>query len=179
MLELVNDLLDLSKIESGKLELSYESVNLNQIARETVALLQPQANAQRIIIRVSLSRAVPNVVADVRSVRQIIMNLVSNAIKHSPANSQVIVSTTYESNGEVGLRIRDTGMGMNEAELKAALEPYTQLGDRDKNIIGTGLGLPLTKALIEANRAYFDIESIEGEGTIAHIQFPSPRVLAD
>lgn len=180
MLDLVNDLLDISKIESGKLDLSYESVDLNLIARETVALLQPQANSQRIIIRTSLSRAVPNVVADVRSIRQIIMNLVSNAIKFSPQNSQVIVSTTYEANGEVGLRIRDTGHGMNEKELKLALEPYTQIPNVNagKNA-GTGLGLPLTKALVEANRAYFDLESTPGEGTIAHVQFPSPRVLAD
>lgn len=180
MLDLVNDLLDISKIEAGKLDLSYESVDLNLIARETVALLQTQANSQRIIIRTSLSRAVPNVVADVRSIRQIIMNLVSNAIKFSPQNSQVIVSTTYETNGEVGLRIRDTGHGMNEDELKLALEPYTQVsveGSGRKS--GTGLGLPLTKALVEANRAYFELESTPGEGTIAHIQFPSPRVLAD
>lgn len=180
MLDLVNDLLDISKIEAGKLDLSYESVDLNLIARETVALLQPQANSQRIIIRTSLSRAVPNVVADVRSIRQIIMNLVSNAIKFSPPNSQVIVSTTYETNGEVGLRIRDTGNGMSEKELKLALEPYTQIANEHagKNA-GTGLGLPLTKALVEANRAYFDLESTPGEGTIAHVQFPSPRVLAD
>lgn len=180
MLDLVNDLLDISKIESGKLDLSYESVDLNLIARETVALLQPQANSQRIIIRTSLSRAVPNVVADVRSIRQIIMNLVSNAIKFSPQNSQVIVSTTYEANGEVGLRIRDTGHGMNATELKLALEPYTQIPNESVGTkSGTGLGLPLTKALVEANRAYFDLESAPGEGTIAHVQFPSPRVLAD
>ncbi len=179
VLDLVNDLLDISKIEAGKLELSYEAVDLNQLAAETIALLQPQANNKRILIRTSLSRAVPKVVADARSIRQIILNLVSNAINHSPQNSQVIVSTTYEENSEVGLRIRDTGKGMNKDQLARALEPFSQVGDDRQHIGGTGLGLPLTKALVEANRAYFELESTPGEGTIAHIQFPSQRVLAD
>ena len=179
VLDLVNDLLDISKIEAGKLELSYEAVDLNQLAAETIALLQPQANNKRILIRTSLSRAVPKVVADARSIRQIILNLVSNAINHSPQNSQVIVSTTYEENSEVGLRIRDTGKGMNKEQLARALEPFSQVGDDRHNGGGTGLGLPLTKALVEANRAYFELESTPGEGTIAHIQFPSQRVLAD
>lgn len=180
VLELVNDLLDISKIEAGKLELSFEAVDLNQLAAETVALLQPQANNNRIIIRTSLSRAVPKVVADPRSVRQIILNLVSNAIRHSPPNNQVIVSTVYDENGEVGIRVRDTGKGMSEEEIERALEPFTQIGSGPEGKRGgTGLGLPLTKALVEANRAYFELESRPGEGTIAHIQFPTQRVLAD
>jgi len=180
VLDIVNDLLDISKIEAGKLELSYEAVDLNQLAGETVALLQPKANDRRIIIRTSLSRAVPKVVADARSIRQIILNLVSNAIKYSERNSQVIVSTTYEENGEVGLRIRDTGEGMTSEQIKNALEPFVQVGeDRMDRTGSSGLGLPLTKALVEANRAYFELESKPGEGTIAHVQFPSQRVLAD
>ena len=180
VLELINDLLDLSKIESGKLELEFEAVDLNEMVAESVALLQPQANGNRIIIRTSLSRAVPKVVADSRSIRQIILNLVSNAIKFSPTNSQVIVSTVYESNGEVALRIRDTGNGMSESEIEEALKPFQQVhGSNDERSEGTGLGLPLTKALVEANRALFDLESEPGQGTIAHVQFPTQRVLAD
>ena len=180
VLDLVNDLLDLSKIESGKIDLSFEAVDLNQIVAETVALMQPQANSNRIIIRTSLSRVVPKVVADARSMRQIIMNLVSNAIKFSQANGQVIVSTVYEGNGEVALRIRDTGVGMTDDELKDAMKPFYQIpGVSEKSSKGTGLGLPLTKALVEANRAHFDLESRLNEGTIAHVQFPTQRVLAD
>lgn len=180
VLELVNDLLDLSKIEAGKLELSFEAVELNQIVAETVALLQPQANSNRIIIRTSLSRAVPKVVADPRSIRQIILNLVSNAIKFSPPNSQVIVSTLYESNGEVAMRVRDTGDGMTKREIEEAMKPFNQLHSVSERAgEGTGLGLPLTKALVEANRALFDLESEPGTGTIAHVQFPTQRVLTD
>lgn len=180
VLDLINDLLDISKIEAGKMELTYEAVDLNQLVTETVALLQPQANGERIIIRTSLSRAVPRVVADARSIRQIVLNLVSNAIKFTPANGQVIVSTVYEGNGEVVLRVRDTGMGMSEREIEHAMKPFHQVHvTQDKRGQGTGLGLPLTKALVEANRAYFDLESTPGEGTIAHVHFPTQRVLAD
>ena len=180
VLDLINDLLDLSKIEAGKLELEFEAVDLNELVSETVALLQPQANGNRIIIRTSLSRAVPKVVADSKSIRQIILNLVSNAIKFSPTNSQVIVSTVYESNGEVALRIRDTGHGMSETEIEDALKPFHQVHNiSEERNEGTGLGLPLTKALVEANRALFDLESEPGQGTIAHVQFPTQRVLAD
>lgn len=180
VLELINDLLDLSKIEAGKLELEFEAVDLNELVSESVALLQPQANDSRILIRTSLSRAVPKVVADIRSIRQIILNLVSNAIKFSPINSQVIVSTVYESNGEVALRIRDTGHGMSEEQIKQALKPFQQIhqNKQDRND-GTGLGLSLTTALVKANRAVFDLESEPGQGTIAHVQFPTQRVLAD
>jgi PAS domain S-box-containing protein len=180
VLELINDLLDLSKIESGKLELEFEAVDLNEMVANTVAILQPQANENRIIIRTSLSRSVPKVVADVRSIRQIILNLVSNAIKFSPTNSQVIVSTVYESNGEVAMRIRDTGLGMSREQIEDALKPFHQVHklNQDRNE-GSGLGLPLTKALVEANRALFDLESEPNQGTIAHVLFPTQRVLAD
>ncbi|MEM9278924.1 MAG: HAMP domain-containing sensor histidine kinase, partial [Pseudomonadota bacterium] len=180
VLDIINELLDLSKIEAGKLELTFEAVNLNELVAETVALLQPQANSNRTIIRTSLSRTVPKVVADPRSIRQVILNLVSNAIKYSEANSQVIVSTVYETNGEVALRVRDTGQGMTESEIEMAMKPFRQVHDVNQDQKqGTGLGLPLTKALVEANRAFFDLESEPGNGTIAHVQFPTQRVLAD
>ena len=180
VLDIINELLDLSKIEAGKLELTFEAVNLNELVAETVALLQPQANSNRTIIRTSLSRTVPKVVADPRSIRQVILNLVSNAIKYSESNSQVIVSTVYETSGEVALRVRDTGQGMTEKEIELAMKPFRQVhAVKDNSREGTGLGLPLTKALVEANRAFFDLESEPGNGTIAHVQFPTQRVLAD
>lgn len=180
VLDIVNELLDLSRIEAGKLELTFEAVSLNEVVAETVALLQPEANTNRTIIRTSLSRSVPKIVADPRSIRQIILNLVSNAIKYSRSNSQVIVSTVYETNGEVALRVRDTGDGMTDEQIEEALKPFRQAHDlKDNTIQGSGLGLPLTKALVEANRAYFDLESEPGLGTIAHVLFPVQRVLSE
>jgi PAS domain S-box-containing protein len=178
VLELVNDLLDISKIEAGKMDLEFDACDLNTSVSETVALTQPDANKERIIIRTSLSAMVPKIVADPRSLRQIILNLVSNSIKYTKPGGQVIVSTVYEESGEVVLRVRDTGVGMGELDLARALQPFQQI-DAQTNKQGTGLGLPLTKAMVEANRARFEIESEPEEGTLVEIYFPSQRVLAD
>ena len=89
--------------------------------------MQPQANRERIIIRTSLSPTLPPVVADARSVRQIVLNLLSNSIKFTGAGGQVIVSTALTDDGEVVLRVRDTGIGMSEKDIETALEPFRQL----------------------------------------------------
>jgi signal transduction histidine kinase len=179
LLSLVNDLLDLSKIEAGKLELSFASVSLNALTQQCVAIMQPQANRERIIIRTSLPSTVPQIVADARSVRQIVLNLLSNSIKFTGAGGQVIVSTALNDDGEVALRVRDTGIGMSEKDLAAALEPFRQLATSVNGAAGgTGLGLPLTKALAEANRARFHIKSAPKAGTLVEIAFPANRVMA-
>jgi PAS domain S-box-containing protein len=179
LLSLINDLLDLSKIEAGRLELTFASVSLNDLTQQCVAIMQPQANRDRIIIRTSLPPSLPQVVADARSVRQIVLNLLSNSIKFTDAGGQVIVSTALNDNGDVALRVRDTGVGMSETDLATALEPFRQLGAPVSGISGgTGLGLPLTKALAEANRASFYIKSAPKAGTLVEIAFPPSRVLA-
>ncbi|GGB53089.1 hypothetical protein GCM10011316_26400 [Roseibium aquae] len=178
IMSLINDLLDLSKIEAGKMDLRYTAVSLNDVVRECVALMQPQANRERVIIRASLPDAVPNVVADARSVRQILLNLLSNAIKFNKSGGQAIVSTALDDTGEVVLRVRDTGAGMSASDLAAALEPFRQL-HTSRLESGSGLGLPLTKALVEANRAEFRIESTPDHGTMVEIKFPIQRVLSE
>ncbi len=126
--------------------------------------MQPQANRERIIIRTSLSAGVPSVVADLRSLRQILLNLLSNAIKFTRAGGQVIVATALEENGEVVVRIRDTGIGMSPKDIDTAMKPFRQLATSGRSKEGTGLGLPLTKALVEANRASFAIDSVPEPG---------------
>jgi PAS domain S-box-containing protein len=178
IMSLVNDLLDLSKIEAGKLDLNFSAVSTNDVINECVALMQPQANRERVIIRASLPDSVPDVVADPRSLRQIVLNLLSNAIKYNRSGGQVILSTALESNGEVALRVRDTGTGMTAKQLAAALEPFRQLHTASRGG-GTGLGLPLTKALVEANRASFHIDSTPDQGTLVEVVFPTQRVLSE
>jgi PAS domain S-box-containing protein len=180
VLDLVNDLLDISKIEAGQQEMSYEAVSLNDTLAETVAMMQPAANRERVIIRSSFAARLPEVVADLRSVRQIALNLLSNAVRYTPAGGQVIVSTAYEASGDVVMRVRDTGIGMTQAEIEQALKPFKQINALKRaRGDGTGLGLPLTKAMVEANRARFIINSTPGEGTLVEVSFPSTRVLAD
>ncbi|SOE18529.1 PAS/PAC sensor signal transduction histidine kinase [Hoeflea halophila] len=180
VLDIVNDLLDISKIEAGQVSMEFVSVSLNDHLAESVALLQPMANSQRVIIRTSLSASVPEVVADQRSIKQIALNLLSNAIRYTPSGGQIVVSTSYEPSGNVVLRIRDTGIGMNRKELEQAMKPFGQVGTGPRQRgDGTGLGLPLTKAMVEANRAQFEIVSAPGEGTLVSISFPPQRVLAD
>lgn len=178
VMSLVNDLLDLSKIESGNLDLSFTSVNANTVIQECVALMQPQATKERVIIRVSLAPRLPNIVCDERSLKQIVINLLSNAVKFNDPGGQVIVSTALTDAGHAVIRVRDTGIGMNENDIERALEPFRQL-ETSRKANGTGLGLPLTKAMVEANRAAFIIKSKRGEGTLVEVMFPPTRVLAE
>ncbi|TIO10027.1 PAS domain S-box protein [Mesorhizobium sp.] len=180
VLDLVNDLLDISKIEAGQQEMAYEAVSLNDTLAETVAMMQPQANRERVIIRSSFASRLPEVVADLRSVRQIALNILSNAIRYTQAGGQVIVSTANEISGDVVMRVRDTGIGMSQSEIEQALKPFKQINALKRGRgDGTGLGLPLTKAMVEANRARFTINSTPGEGTLVEVAFPSTRVLAE
>jgi signal transduction histidine kinase len=180
LVSLLNDLLDLSKIEAGKLELNFSDVDLNELTQESVALMQPQANRERIIIRTSLGLTLPSVTADARSVRQILLNLLSNSIKFTGVGGQVIVSTALGDAGDVVLRVRDTGAGMSEQDIAVALEPFRQLATSARwGSGGTGLGLPLTKALAEANRASFKIRSTVNTGTLVEVAFSGSRMAAE
>jgi PAS domain S-box-containing protein len=179
VLSLVNDLLDISKIEAGGQSFDFRAIELNSIVEEAVAMMQPQANRERVLIRTSFGYDLPQLVADERSIKQIVMNLVSNAIRFTDAGGQVIVSTSYEQNGDLTLKVRDTGIGMNENELEDALRPYRQVGQKlEAEAGGTGLGLPLARALAESNKGDFRIRSTPGEGTVIEIAFPASRVLA-
>jgi PAS domain S-box-containing protein len=179
VLSLINDLLDIAKIEAGGQSFDFRAIELNSIVEEAVAMMQPQASRERVLIRTAYGYDLPQLVADERSIKQIVLNLVSNAIRFTDAGGQVIVSTNYEQNGDLTLKVRDTGIGMNENELEDALRPYRQVGQRqDVESSGTGLGLPLARALAESNKGDFRIRSTPGEGTVIEIAFPASRVLA-
>ena len=174
VMSLANDLLDLSKIEAGKMELEFAPVDANRIVRECVSLMQPQAAQEHIIVRLSLFDKLPNVMADERSLRQILLNLMSNAVKFNEPGGQVIVSTALDEAGHPVIRVRDTGAGMDEGELVTALEPFRQIGGAHR-AGGSGLGLPLTKALAEANHAGFSIKSRKEQGTLVEVAFPTTQ----
>lgn len=171
VIAIINDLLDLSRIESGKLDLAFTNQNLNEMVEQCVAVMQPQANRGRIIIRTSLAHLLPTVVADARALRQIALNLIGNSIHLANAGGQVIVSTALNDFGEVVLRVRDTGHGMNDNELAAALEPFHSQAPADHSSENAGVSLSLTKALVEANRARFQIKTAPSSGTLIEVLF--------
>lgn len=169
VIAIVNDLLDLSRIETGKIDLAFSTQNLNEMVEQCVAVMQPQANRSRIIIRTSLSHLLPTIVADARALRQITLNLIGNSIHLANAGGQVIVSTALSDQGDVVLRVRDTGHGLNETEVAAALEPFRSAGPSDTE--SAGVSLSLTKALVEANHARFQIKSAPSSGTLIEVAF--------
>jgi len=177
VLSLVNDLLDLSKIEAGKMELSFARVDANAVIAECASIMQVQANQARVVTRLALAPGLPPLRADARSLKQILLNLLSNAVKFNERGGQVIVSSALNDAGAVVIRVKDTGIGMSEEDVATAMEPFRQV-ETARKASGTGLGLPLTKALIEANHASFSINSRHNEGTLIEITFPPSQALA-
>jgi len=171
VIAIINDLSELSRIESGKLDLAFTNKNLNEMVESCVAVMQPQANRERIIIRTSLAHALPPVVADGRALRQITMNLIGNSIHLANPAGQVIVSTALSDFGEVVLRVRDTGPGLNDNEVAAALEPFRTPPPSDQAADSSGVSLSLTKALVEANRAQFNLKTAAHGGTLVEVVF--------
>ncbi len=179
LVSMLNDLVDLSKIETGRLDLTFTAVDLNDLIGQCVAVTQPQANRARIIIRSALTPGLPDVTANARTMRQIVLNLLGNAIKLTGPGGQVIVSTAMAGAGEVLMRVRDTGAGMKEADVETVLDPFHKnTTSADWGSGGAGLALPLTKALAEANHARFSMQSAPNAGTLIELAFPSSRLAA-
>jgi PAS domain S-box-containing protein len=170
VIAVIDDLTSLSRIETGKLDLAFTNQNLNDMVESCVALMQPQANRERIIIRTSLAQMLPPVMADGPALRQITMNLIGNSLHLANAGGQVIVSTALTDFGEVALRIRDTGLGLNDNEVAAAMEPFRAQAPLDQSP-EAAVSLSLTKALVEANRAQFNIKTGARSGTLVEVVF--------
>lgn len=178
VMAIIDDLLDLSRIESGKMELSFASQDLNSMVEQCVAVMQPQANRERIIIRTSLAHALPTIKADARALRQIALNLIGNSIHLANAGGQVIVSTATTDFGDIVLRVRDTGPGLNDNEIAAAMAPFRTQGASDQSVDGSVVNLSLTKALVEANRAQFHIKTAPHSGTLIEVVFSHASAIA-
>jgi signal transduction histidine kinase/PAS domain-containing protein len=171
VIAIIDELADLSRIEMGKLDLALTPQTLNGLVENCVAQLQPQARGERIIIRSSLAPALPPVVADARTLRLIAQNLILNSIHLAKAGGQVIVSTALTDFGEVVLRVRDTGRGLDHDELAAAMAPFRTPGASDRSEKGSPASLSFTRALAEANRAKFHIRTGVRSGTLLEVVF--------
>jgi PAS domain S-box-containing protein len=171
VIAIIDELTDLSRIETGRLDLAFANQNLNELVESCVAAMQPQANRERIIIRTSLAQMLPPVVADARALRQITLNLIGNSMHLANAGGQVIVSTALSDFGDVVLKVRDTGHGLNDNEVAAAMEPFRTQAPSDRVQEGSAVSLSLTKALVEANRAQFQIKTGNHSGTLVEVVF--------
>ncbi len=168
--QLVSELTELSRIETGKAELRLELVNLNQLAEEVISQLSPQAERQKLTLGKKLAARLPKVNADRARVRQVITNLVHNAIKFTPEEGKITI-TTRALEGTVGVDIADTGIGIPEADLPHVFERFYK-GDRARSGAGTGMGLAIAKHVVEAHGGRIWVESEEGRGSTFSFSLP-------
>ena len=174
MARLVQDMLDMRRIEAGALSLDPAPVNLTNLIRRIARELESAARARDVTITVSMDDDLPTVVADAHTLRQALTNLVGNAVKFT--TDAVRVSASARGSGALRIDVTDNGDGMTDEEVERALQPYAQGRHSSRKFGGAGMGLPLAKGFIEANGGHFEIVSRKNEGTNAGIVFP-PRLV--
>ena len=176
LLDIINDILDLSKAEAGKLKLSFEEVDLSRIVRKCITLISERAYEEEIKILNHVAEELPPLIADRVRMIQIILNVLSNAVKFTDRGGKVTISIeTAVMVGDVTdyfLTIEDTGIGMSEKEIEMAFQSFGQIdGGLDRKYEGTGLGLPLTKKLIDLHAGNITVTSEKGKGTKVTLHF--------
>jgi len=181
LLGIINDLLDLAKIDAGRFELAEDWFDLSEEAAGAARMLQSHARAARLQIELTLDPGTPRLFADRRAIKQILVNLLSNAIKFTQPGGRVVVSSRTTPERRLEVTVSDTGVGMEEADIPRALEPFGQIGGvMGRRQQGTGLGLPIVQALAALHGAGFEIRSQPGIGTAVTISFGAARLqLAD
>ncbi|MEQ9151380.1 MAG: ammonium transporter [Parvibaculaceae bacterium] len=180
LLSLINDILDLSKIEADRYELYEEELDVPEVVASCERMMRHRSEEAGVNLTVTVDDGLPLLMADKRALRQIMLNLVSNAVKFTPKGGSIQLAAFLEPDRRMAFRVTDTGVGMAKKDIPIALEPFRQIG-KDSNIYsteGTGLGLPLTRALARMHGATLVIESEPGEGTTITVRMPHDRVLA-
>ncbi len=176
LLELINELLDLSRIESNKLNLSIENVYIQDVIEETLKLISPLAEKNNISIENKSYRNI-YVLADRTKLKQVILNLLSNAVKYNSDNGSVVLESHVTYDGKVRISVKDTGAGLSLQQQKSIFEPFNRLGVDQTTIEGTGIGLTITKRLMEHMDGSIEIESKEGQGSTFILQFPEGKAV--
>jgi two-component system cell cycle sensor histidine kinase PleC len=176
LLKIINDILDLSKIEAGKFELHKEKLQMSDVVRSCLRLVSDRANAGKLALRTDVPTDLPPLIADSRAIKQILINLLSNAVKFTPAGGEVRVATTRDLNGDFVLKVIDTGIGIAEKDIAKAMAAFGQVdGALNRKYAGTGLGLPLVRLLAELHNGSIQLESKLNQGTTVTVRLPQPR----
>jgi len=179
LLDIINDLLDVSKIEAGGMELQDEHLALAPVVERCLGMLTERANVKNIALEMEIPEALPHLRADDLRVKQILLNLLSNSVKFTPENGRVRVEAQVDAEGRVQLAVVDSGRGIAAADLETVLRPFgqAQAGNLSRDHQGTGLGLTLVQSLTALHGGWFTLDSVEGEGTRATVIFPVERTL--
>ncbi len=176
LLDLINDILDLSKLEAGKHELREDSVKLGETVAEVLALMRDPAEKAGVTLASEIETGLPELRCDARALKQVLLNFLSNAMKFTPAGGTVTAGVRRAASG-VALWVRDTGIGMSAADIKVALSAFGQVDSKvARQHKGTGLGLPICKQLIELHGGTLEVESAPGHGTTMTAVFPAFRM---
>lgn len=179
LLHLINEILDLSRIEAGRYELHEEPVMLSDVLEDCIRLLKLRAESKALTVEADVASGLPQVWADARAVRQIILNLMSNAIKFTPRSGRIVVSIANAEDGGQRMTVKDNGPGIPKEEIPKVLQAFGQGSLAHQTAEGgTGLGLPIVSSLIELHGGSFELQSELRKGTSAIVNFPAARVLA-
>jgi len=171
LLALINDILDMAKIEAGKMNLKFQPISIEEVAEDVLRLMRDRAEQAGLTLASEVPE-LPEVEADYRAVKQILLNLISNAVKFTPSGGRVTVRARV-AGAEVQLQVRDTGIGISAEDLKRLAQPFEQVETQHaKTQQGSGLGLALTKSLIEMHGGRLDLASEQGLGTTVTVTLP-------
>ena len=180
LLNLINDILDVSKAEAGKIELQESQVLVKDLIDASLRLIMPRAREAGVSLIEPETDRLPPLRADERRLKQVLINLLSNAVKFTPSGGRVTLEAAVNADRGLTIRVIDTGIGMEAADIPKALEPFGQVDSRlSRKYEGTGLGLPLSKALVELHGGKLDIQSEPGVGTTVSVVLPAARVAQD
>jgi signal transduction histidine kinase len=178
LLGLINDILELSKAEAGKLELEERVMDLRDLVESSAHLIRQSAVCGEVELKTEMAGAPRRLFGDERKVKQILLNLLSNAAKFTPPGGKIVVCARLDGVGPLAITVRDTGVGIAEADLPKVLEPFGQVRNAPGRAHeGTGLGLPLAKAMVELHGGSLTLDSVLGVGTSVTVLFPAERVL--
>jgi signal transduction histidine kinase len=178
LLELVNDVLDLAKLEAGKLELHESDIPLGAMIDDCLTLVRGRADSGKVRLSRTIAPAAATLRGDARAIKQILLNFLSNAVKFTPEGGAVSVATALAADGDLCLIVRDSGIGMKPAEIAIALSPFGQIDSHlARKHQGTGLGLPICKSLMELHGGSIEIQSEPHVGTTLTARFPAARVV--
>lgn len=180
LLQIINDILDLSKVEAGKIELDEQSIDMHALVDSALRLVGERAHEAGVTVSNEVPPEMPQLLADERLLKQILINLLSNSIKFTDKGGTVRVRAEREATGVIAISVADTGIGISEEDLPKVMEPFRQADSAlSRKYEGTGLGLPLVKSFVELHRGVFELRSQLGVGTTATIRFPRDRVRSE